>query len=143
MLLETIKLALTAIWRNALRSVLTLLGVMIGVAAVIALVTLGQGTTAEVSNSISSLGSNLLVLRPGQMSRGPTAYGIPAFKMTDGTRTYGVVYRGITPDTFTDSVDVVVEGRLGHDQVFHATTLLAKCASRYENAPDRPARVQT
>lgn len=66
-----------------------------------------------------------------------------AFKMTDGTRTYGVVYRGITPDTFTDSVDVVVEGRLGQDQVFHATTLLAKCASRYENAPDRPARVQT
>jgi cytochrome c-type biogenesis protein CcmE len=66
-----------------------------------------------------------------------------AFKITDGTHTYGVVYRGITPDTFTDSVDVVVEGRLGHDQVFHATTLLAKCASRYENAPDRPARVQT
>jgi len=65
------------------------------------------------------------------------------FKMTDGTRTYGVVYHGITPDTFTDSVDVVVEGRLEHDQVFHATTLLAKCASRYENAPDRPARVQT
>lgn len=65
------------------------------------------------------------------------------FRMTDGTHTYGVVYRGITPDTFTDSVDVVVEGRLGHDQVFHATTLLAKCASRYENAPDRPARVQT
>ncbi|HEY5085937.1 MAG TPA: cytochrome c maturation protein CcmE [Gemmatimonadaceae bacterium] len=65
------------------------------------------------------------------------------FRMTDGARTYGVVYRGITPDTFTDSVDVVVEGRLGHDQVFHATTLLAKCASRYENAPDRPARTQT
>jgi cytochrome c-type biogenesis protein CcmE len=66
-----------------------------------------------------------------------------SFKITDGKRTYDVVYRGITPDTFTDSVDVVVEGRLGHDQVFHATTLLAKCASRYENAPDRPARVQT
>lgn len=66
-----------------------------------------------------------------------------SFRITDGTRTYNVVYRGITPDTFTDSVDVVVEGRLGHDQLFHATTLLAKCASRYENAPDRPARAQT
>src|SRR4029079_9615499 len=58
------------------------------------------------------------------------------FKMTDGAQTYNVVYRGITPDTFTDGVDVVVEGRLGHDNTFRATTLLAKCASRYENAPD-------
>jgi cytochrome c-type biogenesis protein CcmE len=47
-----------------------------------------------------------------------------------------VVYRGIAPDTFTDGVDVVVEGRMGQDGTFHATTLLAKCASRYENAPD-------
>jgi len=60
-----------------------------------------------------------------------------AFKMTDGAQTYNVVYRGITPDTFTDGVDVVVEGRLGRDNTFHATTLLAKCASRYENAPDK------
>jgi cytochrome c-type biogenesis protein CcmE len=65
------------------------------------------------------------------------------FRITDGMRVYNVDYRGITPDTFTDSVEVVVEGRLGHDQVFHATTLLAKCASRYENAPARPARAQT
>ena len=60
-----------------------------------------------------------------------------AFKMTDGAQTYNVVYRGITPDTFTDGVDVVVEGRLGHDGTFRATTLLAKCASRYENAPEK------
>ena len=58
--------------------------------------------------------------------------------MTDGAKTYAVVYRGITPDTFTDSVDVVVEGRLAGDQTFHATTLLAKCASRYEEAPTKP-----
>ncbi len=79
---------------------------------------------------------------PGSIVREPGGRET-SFRMTDGAHTYGVVYRGITPDTFTDSVDVVVEGRLGHDQVFHATTLLAKCASRYENAPDRPARVQT
>jgi cytochrome c-type biogenesis protein CcmE len=60
-----------------------------------------------------------------------------AFRMTDGTRSYPVVYHGIIPDTFTDSVDVVVEGRLGRDGTFRATTLLAKCASRYENAPDK------
>jgi len=58
------------------------------------------------------------------------------FDMTDGAATYRVDYRGLIPDTFSDSVDVVVEGRLGDDGVFHATTLLAKCASRYEAAPE-------
>jgi cytochrome c-type biogenesis protein CcmE len=60
-----------------------------------------------------------------------------AFRMTDGAQSYNVVYRGITPDTFTDGVDIVVEGRLGRDNTFRATTLLAKCASRYENAPEK------
>ena len=59
------------------------------------------------------------------------------FRITDGAKTYPVVYNGIAPDTFTDGVDVVVEGRLGTDGTFHATTLLAKCASRYENAPEK------
>ena len=60
-----------------------------------------------------------------------------AFVVTDGAQSYPVVYRGIAPDTFTDGVDVVVEGRMGPDGTFHATTLLAKCASRYENAPEK------
>jgi cytochrome c-type biogenesis protein CcmE len=47
-----------------------------------------------------------------------------------------VVYRGIIPDTFSDSVEVVVEGRLDSNGVFQATTLLAKCASRYEATPE-------
>jgi cytochrome c-type biogenesis protein CcmE len=60
-----------------------------------------------------------------------------AFVVTDGAQSYPVIYRGIAPDTFTDGVDVVVEGRMTQDGTFHATTLLAKCASRYENAPDK------
>lgn len=58
------------------------------------------------------------------------------FDVTDGIATYKVEYRGLIPDTFSDSVDVVVEGRLGADGTFRATTLLAKCASRYEAAPE-------
>jgi cytochrome c-type biogenesis protein CcmE len=58
-----------------------------------------------------------------------------AFKVTDGTQTYPVIYRGMAPDTFTDDVDVVVEGRLMPDGTFRATTLLAKCGSRYEVVP--------
>lgn len=58
-----------------------------------------------------------------------------AFKVTDGTQTYPVVYHGMAPDTFNDDVDVVVEGRLMPDGTFRATTLLAKCGSRYEVVP--------
>ena len=57
------------------------------------------------------------------------------FRVTDGTQSYPVIYRGLAPDTFTDEADVVVEGRLQRDGTFRATTLLAKCGSRYENAP--------
>lgn len=71
----------------------------------------------------------------GSVERDPSGKRV-LFDMTDGTATYKVDYRGIIPDTFSDSVDVVVEGRLGEDGVFHATTLLAKCASRYEAAPE-------
>ncbi len=58
-----------------------------------------------------------------------------AFEVTDGVETYPVVYHGIAPDTFDDDVDVVVEGRLMTDGTFRATTLLAKCGSRYEAEP--------
>jgi putative ABC transport system permease protein len=71
MLWETVLLALREIRRNVLRSSLTILGIVIGVAAVITMVTLGNGATAQVTASISSLGSNLLQVRPGQGPRGP------------------------------------------------------------------------
>lgn len=73
---------------------------------------------------------------PGTIQRDPGGREY-AFRVTDGARTFPVVYRGIAPDTFTDGVDVVVEGRMGNDGTFRATTLLAKCASRYENAPEK------
>jgi putative ABC transport system permease protein len=66
-----ILLALREIRRNVLRSSLTMLGVVIGVAAVILMVTLGSGATASVAEGISKLGTNLLDVRPGQGFRGP------------------------------------------------------------------------
>jgi putative ABC transport system permease protein len=71
MLWEMILLATRSIRRNLLRSFLTILGIVIGVAAVIAMVTLGQGVTAQVAKNISSLGTNLLNVAPGQGMRGP------------------------------------------------------------------------
>jgi cytochrome c-type biogenesis protein CcmE len=72
----------------------------------------------------------------GTIVRDPSGRAL-TFRMTDGAQTYAVHYRGVAPDTFTDGVDVVVEGRLDRDGTFQATTLLAKCASRYENAPEQ------
>src|SRR4051812_11850814 len=66
MFLETVRLAILSVRRNVLRSFLTLLGIVIGVAAVIAMITIGSGTTEKVKSDISKLGSNLLVVRPGR-----------------------------------------------------------------------------
>jgi len=71
MIWETIILALREIRRNVMRSSLTVLGIVIGVAAVITMVTLGGGATAQVKAEISSLGSNMLQMRPGQRMHGP------------------------------------------------------------------------
>jgi putative ABC transport system permease protein len=66
MLGTTFILALRSIRRHLLRSFLTVLGIVIGVAAVVAMVTLGKATTLQVQKSIASLGTNVLQIRPGQ-----------------------------------------------------------------------------
>ena len=82
MLWNTLLLALRSIRRNLMRSFLTILGIVIGVAAVITMVTLGNGATRAVSDQISSMGSNLLMVRPGQRY-GPGAEAAPNFKSAD------------------------------------------------------------
>ncbi len=54
------------------------------------------------------------------------------FEVTDGEATFPVTYQGLAPDTFTDDVEVVVEGRLSPEGTIRATSVLAKCGSRYE-----------
>ncbi len=83
MFFETLKLALRAISRNMLRSFLTVLGVVIGVAAVIALVTIGNGTTAQVSAELSRLGTNMLFARPGQFGPGRPSSEARRFTIKD------------------------------------------------------------
>ena len=83
MIWNTFLLALRAIRRNLLRSFLTILGIVIGVAAVITMVTLGDGATKAVSDQIASLGTNLLTVRPGQRLAGFGFLGAPAFKLDD------------------------------------------------------------
>ena len=84
MIWETVLLAFRAIRRNTMRSILTILGVVIGVAAVITMVTIGTGATDKVVSDIGRLGSNLLIITPGQ-AQGANNAGSSAkpFTMTD------------------------------------------------------------
>jgi len=77
-------IALREIRRNLTRAFLTVLGIIIGVAAVVTMITLGRGATQAVREQVSSLGSNLLVIRPG-MGFGPRTpqAGVPNFTMGD------------------------------------------------------------
>lgn len=83
MLVESIKLAFQAIRRNALRSFLTVLGIVIGVGAVIAMVTIGNGTTAKVTADLAKLGSNLLFVSPGQFGPGRASSDAKSFNTRD------------------------------------------------------------
>ena len=84
MMLSAIRIALRELRRNILRSALTTLGIVIGVGAVIVMVTLGNGATAKVSADIASMGSNLLTLMPGQrLGPGGSSGGARPFKDSD------------------------------------------------------------
>ncbi len=67
---ETLMTAFEALFGNKLRTSLAILGIVIGIGAVVALITLGQGATASVQHSISTLGANLLTVSPGAASQG-------------------------------------------------------------------------
>ena len=68
--LEILRVALRALGRNKMRSALTMLGIVIGVGAVIAMVAIGDGARARVEQAFASMGSNLLVLLPGSSAAG-------------------------------------------------------------------------
>ncbi|MBT9597688.1 MAG: ABC transporter permease [Vitreoscilla sp.] len=110
---NTVALALRAIHRNLLRSFLTVLGIVIGVAAVITMVTLGQGATRAVRDQISSLGSNLLQVRPGQrLGPGQGSAGAPAFKESDVEAIASQIggLKAVAPEV-RNGVTVVADGR--------------------------------
>ena len=65
MFAESVKMAIDGMITNKMRTFLTLLGIIIGVAAVIAMISLGMGVKAQIKENISSLGSNLLIISPG------------------------------------------------------------------------------
>ena len=69
---EILRVALRALLRNKMRSFLTVLGIIIGVGAVIAMVAIGEGAKARVEESFASMGSNLLIVMPGSTNASGT-----------------------------------------------------------------------
>lgn len=78
---------------------------------------------------------------PGSYSKeqGRLLHRFQVRDIEDASKVFAVEYDDVLPDTFNEDVDVVVEGRFGEGGVFHATTVLTKCGSRYEAAPEELA----
>ena len=134
MLAETIKLSLRTIMRNALRSFLTVLGIVIGVGAVIAMVALGQGTTAKVTSDVAKLGSNLLMVRAQRGGPGPDVSGgaVKSFSERDVAAIEGQVQGVRVVAPAASSQMTAVYGNLNHAMGVTGTD------NRYFDARDWP-----
>ncbi|MHB1766399.1 MAG: ABC transporter permease, partial [Phycisphaerae bacterium] len=71
----TLKTALRALRRNPMRSALTTLGIIIGIAAVIAMVQIGEGSSAAIRQTIANMGANVLIVFPGQAVSAGVSFG--------------------------------------------------------------------
>ena len=115
-------LALRQIFRNPMRSILTVLGVVIGVAAVITMVTIGNGATQQVRDQIASLGSDSLMIRPGQRLGPGQSVGAPSFKESDAealaTQIAGI--KAVAPSRTSTQV-VVANGKNWSTSVIGST----------------------
>lgn len=108
-LIETFHTALEALWANRLRSGLTMLGIVIGVGAVIALISIGSGAQAAIAKNIKSLGANLITITPGAVSTAGVSQGngsAASLALDDATAI-------AEPDNVPDAVAVSPELNLG------------------------------
>ena len=112
MLFSVFMLALRSVRRNMLRSFLTILGIVIGVSAVITMVTLGNGATQAIEEKIMSLGTNLLMVSPGQRIGGGGGGGVPQFTEADAEAIAAQIggVAAVAP-TSTARATVVANGR--------------------------------
>ena len=108
MFLEMLKLALRAVRRNLLRSFLTVLGVIIGVSAVIVMVTVANGTAEQVRTEIARLGTDVLFVRPGQRAPGSASEAAKGFTERDiaALRNQIPDLRAVAPQNIVDATVV-------------------------------------
>jgi putative ABC transport system permease protein len=95
---ESLRIAMRALAANKLRSILTMLGIIIGVGAVIALMSLGRGVEKFVTDQFAGLGSNLLFITPGQISDGPPTLRQGQVKLLTLSDMNALLESGLAPD---------------------------------------------
>ncbi|MDD2878967.1 MAG: ABC transporter permease [Rhodoferax sp.] len=122
MWLSTLLLALRSIRRNLMRSFLTILGIVIGVSAVITMVTVGNGATLAIQNQISGLGTNLLQVRPGQRMMGGGGASSPSFKEADAQALFSQLggITAVAPEARSGAT-IVLDGRNWSSSVIGST----------------------
>ena len=101
---EVIRIALRALARNKMRTILTMLGIIIGVGAVICTVAIGQGAGQQVQNQIKSLGDNMIMVMAGSINQGGVRLGSSATKTL--TAEDGEAIRNTVPNVVAESPSV-------------------------------------
>ncbi len=99
---KLVQVALESILKNKMRSLLTMLGIIIGVAAVIALVAVGEGAQSQIRERIDNLGTNMIVITPGASSQGGVSRGAGSFNRltvddADKLRREGIYFSVVSP----------------------------------------------
>ena len=144
MWLMTLRIALRALGRNKLRAFLTMLGIIIGVGAVIAMVAIGEGAKATIRSQIATLGTNVLIVLPGTLNQGgvrmgtggvttlvdsdakaimseipAVAFASPAIRRPEqlvaGNLNWGTIVQGVAPEFQQIRDWQIAEGRFIHD----------------------------
>ncbi|AFM43224.1 ABC-type antimicrobial peptide transport system, permease component [Desulfosporosinus acidiphilus SJ4] len=143
--LESIRVSLRALRANKLRSALTMLGMIIGVAAVIAMVGIGNGATASITSQIQGLGSNLLTISSGQSNAGGVRGGFGSsdtLKMTDVSKIQtGALVKAVAPVAQTNAQVVFGSGNtsttiMGTNQDYQEIKNVTMATGRFITSDD-------
>ena len=101
-----VKVATQSIWKNKMRTLLTMLGIIIGVGAVIVMVAIGQGAQSQIQEQINNLGTNMIVITPGSSNQGGVSRGAGSFnrlKLEDAEKLQreNLILSGVSPVIMT------------------------------------------
>ena len=101
-----IKVATQSIWKNKMRTLLTMLGIIMGVGAVIVMVAIGQGAQSQIQEQINNLGTNMIVITPGTSSQGGVSHGAGSLnrlrvKDAEKLQREGLLFSAVSPVIFT------------------------------------------
>jgi putative ABC transport system permease protein len=150
---ESVLIAFEGLKANKLRAILTMLGIIIGVGAVIAMVSLGLGVQQKVQNSIASLGSNLIIVAPGASSAPGTVHSAAGSNITLTNQDAKAIAKGIkgikyVAPTVSDSYQIIYGNKNWNTKVQGATAELLAirdfkiAAGRFFSTSDDDARAR-